>query len=151
MVAPALQVLLLSCALELTVQLALSSLLDAICDMLGKIQEKVIERPVGHRKVLDSFNGANEGNVEMQMNDARAGVNRMREWVKWMGKLKAETDAAEQREAIRLKAEADAAAQREAERLKEEAEAAAAAAVAQTQKPDHPGQEPHKEQAQEST
>jgi hypothetical protein len=135
MVAPALHVLLLSGALELTVQLALSSLLDAICDMLGKIQEKVIERPVGNRKVFDSFNGANEGNVEMQMNDARAGVNRMREMVKWMG----------------LKAEADAAEQREAEILKEEAEAAAAAAAGdvQTQKPDHPGHEPHKEQAQE--
>jgi hypothetical protein len=65
--------------------------------------------------------------------------------------LKAEADAAEQREATRLKAEADAAAQREAEILKEEAEAAAAAAAGdvQTQKPDHPGHEPHKEQAQE--
>jgi hypothetical protein len=142
MITSPLYVLLMCGGLEISVPHALSSLLAASCDMLGKIQANIIERPPGNRNVLDTFSGAYEGNTELQMKNAKARVQDLREAVKLAARSKAESDAAAMRELIRLNAEADAAEQRQVARLKEETEAAALRNQAPKQELNKEGSQP---------
>lgn len=89
--APALHVLLLGGPQRPTAHLALSSLLDTTCTMLGTEQANIIQRPPSLRLGRPVLHGSQEGERTQEMARARAAVTQLREAVRFQ----TEADVAE--------------------------------------------------------